>query len=138
MLARRAYAAVLAGFGVWALINTLAVSAGVSALPGISLALGLLGACAVVTSGVLLSKFSFAEALRYCGENSIVIYLAFTLFMSATRIILLKLGQPADLGIVSLLCTAAGITGPLVLFWAVRATPLRLLFKRPVWARLPA
>ena len=130
--------AVLAGFGVWALINTLAVSAGVSALPGISLALGLLGACAVVTSGVLLSKFSFAEALRYCGENSIVIYLAFTLFMSATRIILLKLGQPADLGIVSLLCTTAGITGPLMLFWAVRATPLRFLFKRPVWARLPA
>jgi uncharacterized membrane protein YcfT len=129
--------AILAGFAAWALVNTLAVNSGHAAMPGISLALGLFGAGAVVTAGVLLSKTSLAETLRYCGENSIVIYLAFSLFMSATRIILLKLGQPADLGIVSLICTAAGITGPLLLFWTVRATPLSLLFKRPAWAKLP-
>lgn len=129
--------AVLAGFAAWALVNTIAVSGGYAAMPGISLALGFIGACAVVTAGVLLSKTSFAEALRYCGENSIVIYLAFSLFMAATRIILLRLGQPADLGLVSLICTAAGVTGPLLLFWTVRATPLRFLFKRPNWAKLP-
>jgi uncharacterized membrane protein YcfT len=130
-------AAALAGFAAWALVNTLFVSGGYAALPGISLALGFLGAGAVVTAGVLLSRTSLAEVLRYCGENSIVIYLAFSLFMSATRIILLRLGQPADLGLVSLLCTAAGIIGPLLLFWTVRGTPLRFLFKRPAWARLP-
>jgi uncharacterized membrane protein YcfT len=129
--------AVTAGFAAWALVNTLAVNSGYSTQPGVSLALGFLGACAVVTAGVIISKFSFAEALRYCGENSIIIYLAFSLFMSATRIILLRFGQPADLGIVSLICAAAGITGPLVLFWAVRATPLSFLFKRPAWARVP-
>jgi uncharacterized membrane protein YcfT len=129
--------AVLAGFAAWALVNTLFVSAGMAALPGISLALGFLGACAVVTAGVLLSKTSLAEALRYCGENSIVIYLAFSLFMSATRIVLLRIGLPSDLGLLSLICTTAGIAGPLVLFWTVRATPLSFLFKRPAWARVP-
>ena len=129
--------AVLAGFSAWALVNTFSVSSGYAELPGISLALGFLGACAVVTAGVLLSKTSLAEALRYCGENSIIIYLAFSLFMSATRIILLKLGQPVDLGLVSLICTTAGIVGPLMLFWTVRATPLRFLFSRPAWAKLP-
>jgi uncharacterized membrane protein YcfT len=128
--------AVLAGFVAWAAVNTAAVAGGCSILPGISLALGLLGACAVVTVGVVLSKFKFAEALRYCGENSIVIYLAFSLFMAAVRVILLRLGQPADLGFVSLLCTAAGVAGPLILFWTVRSTPLGFLFKRPAWAKL--
>jgi uncharacterized membrane protein YcfT len=133
----QSFPAILVGFAAWALVNTFAVNSGNAALPGISLALGFLGACAVVTMGVLLSKTSLAEALRYCGENSIVIYLAFSLFMSATRIILLKLGQPADLGLVSLICTTAGIIGPLILFWTVRATPLSFLFKRPAWAKLP-
>jgi uncharacterized membrane protein YcfT len=127
----------LAGFAAWAMVNTLAVSGGYSVLPGLSLTLGFLGAYAVVTAGVLLSKTSAAAALRYCGENSIVIYLAFSLFMSATRIILLKLGQPADLGLVSLICTAAGIIGPLMLFWLVRGAPLSFLFTRPAWAKLP-
>jgi uncharacterized membrane protein YcfT len=128
--------AVLAGFASWALVNTAAVQSGVASMPGISLALGCLGAGAVVTAGVLLSKTSLAEALRYCGENSIVIYLAFSLFMSATRIILLRFGQPADLGLVSLICATAGVIGPLLLFWTVRATPLKFLFRRPAWARV--
>ncbi len=129
--------AVLTGFAAWALVNTLAVNSGYAAQPGISLVLGFLGACAVVTAGVLLSKTSLAEALRYCGENSIIIYLAFSLFMSATRIILLRLGQPEDLAIVSLICTTAGIIGPILLYWTVRGTPLSFLFKRPSWAKLP-
>jgi uncharacterized membrane protein YcfT len=128
--------AVLTGFAAWALVNTLAVGNGYAALPGISLALGFIGACAVVTAGVILSKTSFAEFLRYCGENSIVIYLAFSLFMAATRVVLLRLGQPADMGLVSLMCTAAGVIGPLMLFWTMRGTPLKFLFRRPAWARL--
>jgi uncharacterized membrane protein YcfT len=127
----------LTGFAIWALVNTMAVNSGYAQLPGISLALGFLGACAVVTAGVVLSKFSFAEFLRYCGENSIIIYLAFSLFMAATRVVLLRLGQPADLGLVSLICTAAAVIGPLMLFWAVRGTPVSILFKRPSWAKLP-
>jgi uncharacterized membrane protein YcfT len=126
----------LTGFAAWLAVNTLGVWSGYAAMPGISLVLGLLGACAVVTCGVLLSKLKLADSLRYCGENSIVIYLAFSIFMAAARVILLRFGVPADLGSVALLCTVAGVIGPLALYWAVRGTHLAFLFKRPAWAHL--
>jgi hypothetical protein len=56
--------------------------------------------------------------------------------MAASRSLLLKLGVIGDLGIVALLVTAAGVTGSVLLFWAVRQTPLAFLFSRPRWARL--
>ena len=126
-----------AGFLVaWALVNGFAVFGGVSELPGISLALGLVGAAAVVTLSALLSKSDLMAPVRYCGRNSIVIYLAFFLPMAVTRTVLLKLGIIGDIGTISLLVTAAGVIGPLVLFWIVRPTPLRFLFERPPWTRL--
>ena len=60
--------------------------------------------------------------LRYCGRNSIVIYLAFFLPMAATRTLLLKTGMIADVGTMSVIVTAAGVLGSLALFWAVRGT----------------
>ena len=45
--------------------------------------------------------------------------------------VLLKTGWIADIGTISLLVTVAGVVGALVLFWAVRGTPLRFLFERP-------
>ena len=65
---------------------------GYSTLPGFSLVLGFIGAGAVIAFAVFLSKFSISTPIRYCGENSIVIYLSFFLFMAATRTILLKTG----------------------------------------------
>ena len=44
---------------------------------------------------------------------------------------LLKYGWISDIGTVSLIVTLCGIFGALVLFWAVRRTPLRFLFERP-------
>jgi uncharacterized membrane protein YcfT len=126
----------LGGFALWALLNGGLVAAGVSEWPLISLALGLLGAGAVMTAAALLARSHLFDALRYCGQNSIVIYLAFFLPMAATRIVLLKTGIIADLGIVSLTVTLAGVVGALLWFWAVRNTPFRFLFERPAWARL--
>ena len=123
-------------FLAWAAVNTAFVLQGWATLPGIALALGFLGAAAVVTVGVMLSKTRLAEPIRYAGENSIVIYLAFFLFMAATRAVLLKLMPGLDLGLVSLIITAAGVTGPVLMFWAVRKTPLAFLFRRPHWSRL--
>jgi uncharacterized membrane protein YcfT len=74
--------------------------------------------------------------MRYCGENSIVIYLAFFMFMAAARTLLLKAGVIGDLALVSFIVTAAGVAGPVPLFWMVRRTPLSFLFRRPQWARL--
>ncbi len=124
----------LAYLAGWAVVNGIMVFAGLSALPFLSLALGLVGAGAVVVVSALLSKTDFAAAIRYCGRNSIVIYLAFFLPMAVSRTILLKTG--IDLGLVSLIVTASGVVAPLVLFWIVRGTALKFLFERPAWARL--
>ncbi len=128
--------AILSGLVIWGLGNTYMVDHGLAHLPGISLPLGFIGAGAVISAGVLLSKLSLARPLRYVGENSIVIYLSFFLFMAATRTILLRLDVIADLGAVSLVTTAAGVVGPILLFWATRHTRLSLLFTRPSWAKL--
>jgi uncharacterized membrane protein YcfT len=116
---------------LWGTLEALLVFGGYSELPGISLALGLLGAGAIVTLGALLAQIRLFDFLRYCGQNSIVIYLAFFLFMAGTRVFLLKTGLIADIGVMSVIVTAAGVIGPLLLFWTVRHTPLHFLFERP-------
>ncbi|WP_119390621.1 acyltransferase family protein [Taklimakanibacter lacteus] len=127
---------ILLGLVMWGIINAILVSTGVAHLPGVSLILGFIGAGAVISAGVFLARFKFAKAIRYCGQNSIVIYLSFFMFMAATRAVLLKAGVIDDLAIVSLIVTAAGVICPVLLFWAVRRTPLSFLFRRPQWARL--
>ena len=129
-------AAISAGLVIWGFGNYLMVQSGLSVLPGFSLALGLVGACAVVSTGVLLSKFKLANALRYCGQNSIVIYLSFFLFMATSRTLLLKFFPHFDLGWMSLIVTASGVIGPIILFWLTRNSMLSFLFKRPAWAKL--
>ena len=126
----------LFGLALWALLNGALVAAGFADLPLVSLMLGFAGACAVVAVAALIAERDLLRPLRYCGQHSIVIYLAFFLPMAATRIVLLKTGIIGDLGTIALLVTTAGIVGALAWYWAVRGTPLRLLFERPGWARL--
>ena len=121
----------LFGLLLWVIINALLVWRGHSGLPILSLTLGLLGAVAIVTVAALLTKVRILDALRYCGQNSIVIYLAFFLPMAATRVVLLKTGVVPDIGLMSAIVTTAGVIGPLLLFWLVRGTALRFLFERP-------
>jgi uncharacterized membrane protein YcfT len=121
----------LAGLTIWGLVNGLLVFNGFSELPLVSLALGLAGAAAVVSFSALLAKSDLASPLRYCGRNSIVIYLAFFLPMAASRTVLLKTGWISDIGTMSVIVTAVGVIGSLVWFWAVRWTFLRFLFERP-------
>jgi len=116
---------------VWAAINGALVHAGASTWPGVSLALGLAGACAVIAAGALLAKMNWLDALRYCGEHSIVIYLAFFLPMAATRILLLRHGVITDMGWASVVITAFGVIGALAMWWGARHTSLKFLFERP-------
>jgi uncharacterized membrane protein YcfT len=115
----------------WALLDGLAVFGGVSQLPLVSLGLGLVGAGAVVSFSALLAKAAAFDPLRFCGRNSIVIYLSFFLPMAATRTLLLSTGAIGDIGAVSLIVTAAGVLGALALWWATRGTRLDFLFVRP-------
>ena len=121
----------LAGLLAWGLLNGTLVHFGYETLPFVSLALGLLGAGAVVTAASLMAKVDLFKPLRYCGRNSIVIYLAFFLPMAATRSVLLHSGWISDIGTISALVTVSGVIVSLCLFWAVRGTPARFLFERP-------
>jgi uncharacterized membrane protein YcfT len=128
----------MAGLGLlaWALLNGAMVFAGLADLPVVSLALGFAGAAAVIVFGALLARTRIASPLRYCGEHSIVIYLAFFLPMAASRAALLKTGIVTDVGTIALLVTASGVIGSLLIYWLLRGTPARILFERPAWAQL--
>jgi uncharacterized membrane protein YcfT len=124
------------GLIAWALFNGFYVSAGLDLKPFVSLTLGLMGALAVISVSALIMKANALRALRWLGEHSIVVYLAFFLGMAGSRALLLKTGLVPDLGTVALLVTASGIAGAVALFLGVRNTQLRFLFERPAWARL--
>ncbi len=124
------------GLLFWAIINGALVAAGYADLPFVSLGLGLIGAAAVVAVAALMTKSDVFSPLRYCGRNSIVIYLAFFLPMAVTRIALLKTGIVTDIGTISLIVTLAGVIGALACYWAARHTPFRFLFERLALARL--
>ena len=129
----------LPGLGVWAVIEGIFAftPSGVegfptlASLPVASLALGALGAMAIITTASLLSSTNFARPFRYCGQHSIAIYLAFFLPMAATRAVLLKTGVIQDVGWVSLIVTTVAVVAPLVLERLVRGTWADFLFVRP-------
>ena len=115
----------------WAVLNGALVFAGFAGLPVLSLALGLVGAAAVVSLSALMAKAKVFGPVRYCGEHSIVIYLAFFLPMAATRALLVRSGIIPDVGTMSILVTAAGVMGALAVWWSVRGTRANFLFERP-------
>jgi uncharacterized membrane protein YcfT len=121
----------LAGLVLWALVNGGLVASGHSELPLVSLALGLAGACAIITIGTLLARMQWLNVLRFCGEHSIVIYLAFFLPMASTRTLLLKTGIIPDIGMVSLIVTTVGVVGALLIWRAALAVHANFLFERP-------
>ena len=137
MAADRAGPALLAVL-LWALLNMAAVFwFGISTLPGVSLVLGLIGCFAVIAVSSLLARFKIADFIRYCGEHSIVIYLAFFLPMAVTRIALLKTGIVTDIGWMSVIVTTMGVVCPLILYWLTQWTGWgRFLFERPAALRI--
>jgi uncharacterized membrane protein YcfT len=120
-----------AGLLTWGVINGSLVYAGVSTWPFVSLGLGLIGAAAVVSISALMAKSDLFRPLRYCGRNSIVIYLAFFLPMAAIRTFLIKTGLISDVGTMAVIITVAGVVAPLALHWLVRGTRFAFLFERP-------
>ena len=121
----------LAGLGMWALVNGGLVIADFSHWPLVSLALGFAGAGAIIVMGTLLARMQWLNFLRYCGEHSIVIYLAFFLPMAVTRTLLLKTGLITDIGTISLIVTVAGVAGAIVIWRLALALRADFLFERP-------
>jgi uncharacterized membrane protein YcfT len=121
----------LGGLALWAIVNTGCVVLGVSEWPVVSLLLGLSGACAIITIGTLFARMQWLNFLRFCGQHSIVIYLAFFLPMASTRTLLLKTGIVHDIGLVSLIVTVVGVTGALLIWRAALWAHANFLFERP-------
>jgi uncharacterized membrane protein YcfT len=121
----------IAGLIGWAVIDAALVMLGVSEWPIISLALGFAGACAIIVAGTLLARAQRLNGLRFCGEHSLVIYLAFFLPMATTRSALLKSGIIPDIGTVSLIVTIAGVIGALVIWRLALKAHADFLFERP-------
>jgi len=122
----------LAALLIWGLLNAALVRFGFSEWPLISLALGLAGACAVITVGTLLARAHWLESLRFCGEHSIVIYLAFFLPMAATRTLLLRTAVIGDVGTISLLVTIVALFGALAIWQIALLSGANFLFERPL------
>jgi uncharacterized membrane protein YcfT len=81
--------------------------------------------------GTLLARAQWLTFLRYCGEHSIVIYLAFFLPMAASRTLLLRTGLIHDIGVISLVVTVVGIAGALALWQVALRLGANFLFERP-------
>jgi uncharacterized membrane protein YcfT len=120
----------------WAVAEEAIVASGWSQAPGIAILLGFAGACAVVACGCLLARWDWTAWLRELGRNSIVVFLSFYLFLILAKYLFEAVPVIHDLGTRQLLATALSVTGPMALFRLVRDTPLRLLYRRPGWARL--
>lgn len=122
---------IVLALGVWALGNALAVSDGTAALPGFNLLFSAAGVAAVITISVLLANTPPGKVIEYCGANSIAIYLAFSVFMAATRVVLMKLPLALPLEVIAIACTLAGVCGALLAERLTRNSPLSFLFTRP-------
>lgn len=136
----------LALIAAWAILNGFLVftpspfkaSATLADLPLVSIALGGMGALAVVMIASLLAKFDLASALRYCGRNSLAIYVAFAIPMAFSRVVMLKTGIVTDVGVASAIVWLTALASPLILHALVRSSVLRHLFVRPQWFVLPS
>ena len=126
----------LAALALWALIDGGLVKFGYSEWPLVSLALGLAGACAVVIIATLLAHARWLQFLRFCGEHSIVIYLAFFLPMAATRTLLLRSDLIHEVGTISLVVTIVAVTGALAIWWTALKAGAHFLFERPAAFRI--
>jgi len=146
--ARRRIGPALGGLALWAAVEAWlaltptgdAAHPTLASLPFVSLALGAAGALAIVVTAALIARAGgpVAEAIRTCGQRSIVIYLAFSLPMAAVREILVRTGIIADIGAASLTVMVVAVLLPLLFERLVRGTPLGFLFVRPARFHLAA
>ncbi|WP_346900580.1 acyltransferase family protein [uncultured Roseibium sp.] len=139
----------LLALAAWAVVNGLLVFSpgfevlpmgmkmGYAAFPPLHLALALTGALALCVFGALLAKVRAMDWLRWLGEHSLVIYLAFTIPMSIVRGVALWSGLITETGAISTLVLVLSIAAPAAMYWLIRKTGMgTFLIERPAWAHI--
>lgn len=139
----------VAGLLLWAVVNGLLVYSpgyamqpvgmqmGLAAWPPLHLTLAVAGAVALCVLGGLLSKLPAMEWLRWLGEHSLVVYVAFTIPMSLFRGAALASGLLTDTGMLSLAVLLVSTISPVVLYLIVKHICFgTFLFERPGWAHI--
>lgn len=123
---------------LWFAANAVLVERQLTSLSGISLVAGYAGAGAVLLLSTLLARVPWMHWLRYLGRHSIVVYLGFVIPLRLMRRFIEEPAFARDIGDLSLAVTAASVAGAVLLYWAMRGTPLRFLYFRPAWASIEA
>jgi uncharacterized membrane protein YcfT len=139
----------VAGLALWAVVNGLLVYSpgyamqpvgmqmGLAAWPPLHLTLAIAGAVALCVLGGFLSTFPAMEWLRWLGEHSLVVYVAFTIPMSLFRGAALASGLLTDTGMLSLAVLLVSIISPVVLYLIIQRIGFGMfLFERPAWAHV--
>jgi uncharacterized membrane protein YcfT len=121
-----------------AVMHPRGIDMGYASFPPLHLLLGFAGSLAICLVGGLLVKLPWMNWLRWLGEHSIVVYLAFSIPMAASRTLILKTGVLTDTSTVSVIVMTIALVSPLVLYWLIQTTGWgRFLFERPAWAHVP-
>jgi uncharacterized membrane protein YcfT len=126
----------IGALAAWAIVNQVLLSMQATFLPGMQLALGFVGAGGVMLAASQLARLDIMHWLRYLGQHSIVVYLGFVIPLGMMRRLVARPPAALDLGTLSFLVMVASIAGAVLLYLAVRKTPLRFLYERPAWAKL--
>jgi uncharacterized membrane protein YcfT len=87
--------------------------------------------------GALLSKLSYMNWLRWLGEHSLVVYVAFTLPMSIFRGLAMWSGLLTETGPLSSCVLLVATASPVLLYLIIQRVGFGIfLFERPGWARI--
>ncbi|MBL4786413.1 MAG: acyltransferase family protein [Cohaesibacteraceae bacterium] len=135
--ARETPVSAIVGFAAWALTNGWIVWMGYAQIPLMSLLLGIAGSFSVIALISVMSSLKITGFLRYCGERSLIIYLAFFLPMVVTRIVLIKIAPGLDAGTMSFIVMSVAVISPLVLKMIIDKLKIgKFLFVRPRFVSL--
>jgi uncharacterized membrane protein YcfT len=111
---------------------------GIAGFPVIRLILAFAGSLAVCLSAALLSKIKIMNWLKWLGAHSIIIFLGFSLPLTISREILLKLNLINNTGHLTLIVMLIAIISPIILYKIINITGYgKFLFERPAWAHIP-
>ena len=114
------------------------VDLGLAGVPGLRLALAVIGSVALCVTGGLLSKLAAMDWLRWLGEHSLVVYVTFVLPMTYFRAALVKFHLVSNVSLAELAVMVVAIGFSVVVYLTTQRTGRgKWLYERPAWAHIP-